>query len=318
MNYIRWVAVMMIAFSILVGACGKQTGDQSNDAVPMPVGSKSTINLTDEEPETLLYDNEGKLFSYRDVPTKRIPESYEGMVRIEGGTYVYFYTNADVSREIQLLPYWIDRYEVSNADFATFVKETNYVTMAEEKGFAYVVQQDRINTLDGATWQTPEGEESSIENRMNHPVRFISYIDARRYCEYYGKRLPTKVEFEYAAGGSDNLPWSHGKQFNPNDYNYAGNSNGMTKPIDWGPANVNGLYNTSGNVWEWAQNKVTDIYPDDYLKHAPLTFALCGGSFNSAPASLKTRIRIFHNPARPYNDQGFRCAADDPKSNESK
>ena len=133
--------------------------------------------------------------------------------------------------------------------------------------------------VNGANWREPEGPGSSIEDRMDHPVVHVNWEDAVAYCEWAGKRLPTESEFEYASrnGGKDiKYPWGNelvtdGKYlcnyfqgfFPLEQQNLDGFT--VTSPVKSYPPNELGLYDISGNVWEWCH----DNYRKDYYANAP-------------------------------------------------
>ena len=171
-------------------------------------------------------------------------------------------------------------HEVTNNQFAEFVKATGYITDAEraaregrpDAGSAVFVMPNQDNNVagawklvSGATWKTPQGADSTIENKGNHPVVHISHADAVAYASWVGGRLPTEIEWEYAAtlglGDPDN-PES-------NAYDASGNPiantwQGIFPVIDqakdgfsgsspigcFGPDKI-GLFDMIGNVWEW-------------------------------------------------------------------
>jgi formylglycine-generating enzyme len=198
--------------------------------------------------------------------------------------------------------YWMDQGEVTNEQFAGFVKATGYVTVAERKPRAedypnapveklvagsvvfsppnHPVELDNQfrwwNYIAGANWRHPEGPASDIKHRMDHPVVQIAYEDALAYCKWAGKRLPTEAEFEFASrGGLDRKRYAWGDEFMPGDKHMANTFQGhfpdtntsedgyrTTAPVGSFPANGYGLFDMAGNVWEWT----SDWYRADYYK----------------------------------------------------
>jgi formylglycine-generating enzyme required for sulfatase activity len=198
--------------------------------------------------------------------------------------------------------YWMDKTEVTNTQFARFVKATGYLTVAERKPrpedfpgappenlvagsvvFTPPGQSVKLDNhlqwwsyLHGANWRHPEGPGSDIQNRMNHPVVHIAYEDAVAYCKWTGTRLPTEAEFEFASrGGLDRKRYDWGDEFMPGgkymantfqghfpDTNTGEDGYKATAPVGSFPANGYGLLDMAGNVWEWT----SDWYRADYYQ----------------------------------------------------
>jgi formylglycine-generating enzyme len=196
--------------------------------------------------------------------------------------------------------YWMDKTEVTNQEFTRFIGATGYVTVAERKPRAEdypgappenLVEGSVVFTppehavqlnnhfqwwryVPGANWRHPEGPASNIKNRMNQPVVQIAYEDALAYSKWAGKRLPTEAEFEFASrGGLDKKRYVWGDDFMPGgkhmantfqghfpDANTAEDGYSGAAPVASFPPNGYGLFDMSGNVWEW----VSDWYRADY------------------------------------------------------
>jgi sulfatase modifying factor 1 len=169
---------------------------------------------------------------------------------------------------------------VTNAEFAAFVKRSGYVTAAERFGWSFVfapfVPPDASTrgavagtpwwvAVNGADWRHPEGPGSGVNDRANHPVVHVSHDDALAYCAWSGTRLPTEPEWEYAArGGLDGARYPWGDELHPRGrhlcniwqgefptHNTGDDGHIGTAPVRSFRANGYGLYNMSGNVWEW-------------------------------------------------------------------
>jgi formylglycine-generating enzyme required for sulfatase activity len=217
------------------------------------------------------------------------------MVCIPGGEFAMGGNDPDAfpgdgegpMRTVQLSPYWIDVTAVTNRQFAAFVKATGYVTDTERFGWSYVfyalvaptargaVREGRVRdapwwvAVNGATWRSPEGPGSDIATRPNHPVMHVSWHDAAAYAAWAGKRLPTEAEWEKAArGGLEGCRFPWGDELTPQgthrcnvwqgrfpELNTAEDGYLGTAPAKSFRPNRHGLYNTSGNVWEWCADR---------------------------------------------------------------
>ena len=235
-------------------------------------------------------------------------------------------------REVSLSPYRIARTAVSNAEFAEFVRATAHRTDAEVYGWSFVfgglLPDDFPPTrgvaaapwwreVHGADWAHPEGPQSGIEGRLDHPVVHVSRRDAEGYAAWAGGRLPTEVEWEHAARGGrtgDPFPWGlelePGGQHRMNVWqgrfpaeNSAADGWRGTCPVDAFPPNGYGLHNTTGNVWEWCSGGWSDADPSAVSR---------GGSY-LCHASYCRRYRVSarqpQSPDSTAGNLGFRIAA---------
>ena len=196
--------------------------------------------------------------------------------------------------------FWMDETEVTNARFAAFVAATGYVTVAERTPSAEefpgappeaLVAGSAVFTppparagltshlqwwryQPGADWRHPEGPDSDLSGRESHPVVHVAYEDAAAYAEWAGRRLPTEAEFEFAArGGLTGQAYAWGNAMRPRGAPMANTFQGIfpvedtaedghggASPVGRFPANGYGLFDMTGNVWEW----VGDWYRPDY------------------------------------------------------
>lgn len=167
---------------------------------------------------------------------------------------------------------------VTVAEFAVFVEDTGYRTDAERHGNSLVfvallgeglrrrspsvLETPWWRQVEGATWFRPEGPGSAVDDRLDHPVTHVSQRDARAYADWLGARLPTEVEWEYAArGGLDQQPYPWGGVLEPEGVarmkifsgTFPDGPTGRvgTEPAAAFPPNAFGLHNLTGNVWEW-------------------------------------------------------------------
>ena len=315
------------------GCCAPQPTDRSNGQVG-PAAGGSTVQAADGAPRT------------------------EGMVRLSAVTFLMGSRDAWAEpgdgeapvHEVSLRPYAIDRFAVSNAEFAGFVDAVGYLTDAERFGWSYVfagllpaeVPATRAvagapwwRQVPGASWRHPEGPRSDLAGRRDHPVVHVSWTDARAYAGWAGKRLPTEAEWEYAArGGLEQRVFPWGDEFTPGgehrmnvwqgsfpDHNTGDDGWYGTAPVAAYPPNGHGLFNMCGNVWEWCADWFSPGYYTESPRHDPpgppagAQRVIRGGSY-LCHASYCRRYRVAarsaSTPDSSTGHQGFRCARDAP------
>ncbi len=234
----------------------------------------------------------------------RIGAEPNEMVRIPAGKFVrgtdYRLPDEGPRHEVTLPSYYIDKYEVTNLQYKKFIEAT------------------KRRSPDHFVNRTfPEG-------KADHPVTFVSWFDAKEYCEWTGKRLPDDKEWEKAARGVDSRAFPWGSEFGIDKANTpvrwaALRLKGDTSPVGAfaGGKSPYGLYDMTGNVWEWTSSwyqpypgnkRITENYGEKYK-------VLKGGSwwdcsFYKCGISAPVFNRSFFHPRTKNESFGFRCASD--------
>jgi formylglycine-generating enzyme len=227
-----------------------------------------------------------------------------------------FYADEGPLREVQIESFAIDRGPVTVARFATFIEKTGYLTVAERppdpddypdadpsrlvEGSAVFQPTSRPVPLNdpsrwwayvpSASWRHPWGPGTDNTNRQDHPVTHIAYEDAVSYAKWVGKELPSEAEWEYAArGGLDGPTFAWGDEAYPGGLLMANFWQGEfpwrntgargwrgTTPVGLFPANGYGLYDMTGNVWEWTSDY--GCVPDERgdVQFATPVLMICG------------------------------------------
>jgi formylglycine-generating enzyme len=285
--------------------------------------------------------------------------STENMVKLDGGAFLMGTNSAEgfpadgegPVREVTLDPFYIDAAPVTNVWFAEFARASGYRTEAEQFGWSFVFQAhipeerraELVNDtvlaapwwckVPGATWEHPEGPDSSIQGREEYPVTHVSWNDAREFARWAGKRLPTEAEWEFAARGGleqNRFPW--GDELTPGgrhvcniwqgefptrdlaEDGYAG-----TSPVHAFPPNAYGLSSVSGNTWEWCADWFHPAYHLVGVRTNPSgpsigkARVMKGGSY-LCHASYCNRYRVAartsNTPDSSTTNIGFRCVRD--------
>jgi len=213
--------------------------------------------------------------------------------------------NERPAHKVRVSGFWMDVHDVTNAQFRRFVEETGYVTTAEQKprwedlraqlpagtprpndsalqagAMVFTGTETEVSLRDysrwwrfvpGANWRHPEGPDSNIDGKDDHPVVQVSYEDAQAYAKWAGKRLPTEAEWEFAArGGLEQATYTWGNELLPQGTAMANIWDTRqpqpfpvvkdekvqvgTTPVGSFAPNGYGLYDMAGNVWQWTSD----------------------------------------------------------------
>jgi iron(II)-dependent oxidoreductase len=237
----------------------------------------------------------------------------DGMVRIPAGSFMMGNSDGPADERpanpITLPTFSIDRYPVTNAQFAVFLDAVGPSNANGERLFDVQDPDARIRQV-GARWAAHAGFE-------RHPVVEVSWAGARDYCAWRGKRLPTEAEWEKAARGTDarKYPWGNGPPDRTRTQYNAGYNE--TAPVDRFPAGASpyGVQDLSGNAWEWVSSAYRP-YPynardgREDLASGPVR-ATRGGGHDSGADEITVTQRgrnLSRNPASGHHNIGFRCA----------
>ncbi len=283
------------------------------------------------------------------------PVADSSLVLLPGGTFAMGGEDPDgfpadgegPVRPVTLSAFRIDRYATSNRAFAEFVEATGHRTDAERYGWSFVfagllppdfpdtsavVQAPWWRQVYGADWRHPEGPDTSMTGRMDHPVVHVSWHDAVAYCRWAGRRLPTEAEWEHAArGGLEGAKYAWGDELTPGGVwkcniwqgtfpveNTLDDGHLGTAPVDAFDSNGFGLHNVAGNVWEWCGDWFSPTHAaaparDPRGPRSGDARVIRGGSYlchHSYCNRYRVAARTANTPDSSTGNMGFRCAAD--------
>ena len=243
------------------------------------------------------------------------------MVFVKGGTFQMGSNDSEAwideqpIHSVTVRDFYISKYEVTVAEFEKFINETGYQTDAEKSGWSWIWTGSEWNKENGVTWRCDVSGNIRPRSDYNHPVIHVSWNDAVAYCEWLSQktgktyRLPTEAEWEYAArGGSKSRGYKYSGSNNIDAVAwYRDNSGDHTHPVGTKSPNELGIYDMSGNVWEWCSDwykgypgssGVSDLTGSDRV--------LRGGSWISDASNCRVAYRNRNAPDYRHNSFGFR------------
>ena len=311
---------------------------------------------------------------------------FPGMVWIPAGSYRmgsdHHYPEEAPAHQVKVDGFWMDATPVTNAQFQEFVDATGHVTFCElapdaadypgadpamlvPASVVFVPPEHAVdlrnhyewwNFVPGANWRHPQGPDSSLDGRDDHPVVHLAYVDVEAYARWAGKDIPTEAEWEWAArgaGGDTEYAW--GDELVPEGRHMANTFQGEfpwqnlaedgyagTSPVGSFPVNGYGLYDMIGNAWEWTcdwyspkhaepaakaccipSNPRGAAQDDSYDPGQPIRIprkVMKGGSHLCAPSYCR-RYRPAARMAQPLDTStshlGFRCIVRNPTAGDN-
>jgi formylglycine-generating enzyme required for sulfatase activity len=257
----------------------------------------------------------------------------------------HHYPEEAPSHRVTVDGFWIDRTPVTNHTFQAFVKETGHVTFAEVApnaadypgakpkflhpgSLVFVKPRGPVDLRDmrnwwrfvlGADWRHPRGPNSSIKGREHHPVVHVAYADVAAFARWAGKDLPTEAEWEFAArGGLEGAEYAWDGDLAPGGTLRANFWQGEfpwqnlktdgyegTSPVDAFPPNGYGLFDMTGNVWEWTADWYTPRHSGEAPKACCIPLNPRGGT---EQASIDPRQPALRIPRKVIKGGSHLCA----------
>jgi len=265
----------------------------------------------------------------------------EGMVLVEGGTFTMGSNNGsdeDPPHKVTVGSYYIGKTELTLGLFEKFIKSTNYQTDADKDGWSYIWTGSVSQKKSGVNWRCDTKGDLRNNSERNHPVIHVSWYDAVSYCNWLsekeglqkayigtgnnikcdfnsnGYRLPTEAEWEFAAIGgnqSEGYKYSGSSDIDVVAW-YRSNSGSKTHAVGTKQPNELGIYDMSGNVWEWCWDWYGDYgsgnQNDPKGANSGSVRVVRGGAYLGFPGICRVTCRIDFrgSPDNSASTEGFR------------
>ncbi|MBB6343518.1 formylglycine-generating enzyme family protein [Nonomuraea muscovyensis] len=273
-----------------------------------------------------------------------------GSIRLDGGVFTMgsddHYREEAPAHKVRVDGFAIDPVAVTNRRFTAFVAATGYVTVAERPldpaefpsappenlvpgSMVFVPTPGPVDLrhlslwwrwTPGACWRRPEGGDSDVGDRLDHPVVHVAYEDAVAYSTWIGAALPTEAQWEYAArGGLEGAAFTWGDEPRPEGRIMANTWDGddfpwrstgesgwsRTAPVGSFPPNHHGLFDMAGNVWEWTSDWWTGRHLDEAASPCCVPRNPRGGDVDSSYDPAQPQFRI---PRKVIKGGSYLCA----------
>jgi formylglycine-generating enzyme required for sulfatase activity len=282
--HFRWGRIALIVASLLVTAT-----------------SIVVWRATLERPTNLTANARNQTGDHTNTTATSNPTAPSGMVYVPGGEFMMGRDDGDEyerpAHKVTVKPFFMDQYEVTNEDYAKFVKATGHRAPS--------------NWVNG----------NYAAGAARKPVTDVTWDDATAYAKWAGKRLPTEEEYEFAARGTDGRLYPWGNDWSAGLANAEGASNGTVDVGTYKGTSPFGAYDMVGNAWQWTASKLA-AYPGGHYKQIDPDLlnagfngnlrVIRGGSYESTRAYATTTYRTGWpaRGAKTYDQTGFRCVKD--------